>query len=152
MQPHTSTQPSASLTIVPTEDGLFILKGEDGLSFNVGRYFPTAARASTYAHRRGFRAVEADPILAAIEKHRAAWEWFQIAPGDDPFEGEAARASDAEDEALMTLLETKPTTVPGASALIDHLHWFVKEEASTRQGCCLYRQADALLATIVLLA
>jgi hypothetical protein len=67
----------------------------------------------------------ADPILAAIDTHSAAWSAFQVAP-----EGKPSEAADiAMDEALTALLGTACTTRFGALALLRHLRWWLGEEA-----------------------
>jgi hypothetical protein len=63
----------------------------------------------------------ADPILAAIERHREAFAAFEAAPswgGDCCAEGEANR------EAAEALASAVPTTMQGTVALLDYLRDF----------------------------
>ncbi len=65
-----------------------------------------------------------DPVHGLIERHRAAWFAFQIAPP-----GEATiLASDELDIALQTLLGTGCTCRADAVDLLRHLHWFLNTE------------------------
>ncbi|MCJ2064372.1 hypothetical protein MKK63_16860 [Methylobacterium sp. J-088] len=65
-----------------------------------------------------------DPMHGLIERHRAAWFAFQIAPP-----GEATiLASDELDIALQTLLGTGCTCRADAVDLLRHLHWFLNTE------------------------
>ena len=71
-----------------------------------------------------------DPIHAAIARHRAAYEAFQTAP-----EGEAALfANDDYDAATDALVATACSTRFGALALLDHLRWWLTEEAEFAAG------------------
>jgi hypothetical protein len=66
-----------------------------------------------------------DPILAAIAEHQVAYDAFQIAPdGKD-----AELAQDEMLEARGVLLSTSCVTLAGCFALIEHLRWFIAEEA-----------------------
>ncbi|ARO55668.1 hypothetical protein B2G69_17070 [Methylorubrum zatmanii] len=66
----------------------------------------------------------ADPVLAAIERHSEAWAVFQVArPGAD-----SERADDTH-AALMALLGTACATRAVAFCLIQHLRWWLAEEA-----------------------
>jgi hypothetical protein len=77
----------------------------------------TAASAST----------QDDPILAAIENHRAAWARSEAALQDyhaDPSENASAyhdQCSAAIDTAEAALIDARPTTVAGAAALATYL-------------------------------
>ncbi|QRE76168.1 hypothetical protein [Methylobacterium aquaticum] len=67
-----------------------------------------------------------DPILAAITTHRAAYDAFQVAE-----EGEAAiLAEEAYREAGDALVSTACTTPAGAVKLLEHLRWWLAEEAA----------------------
>ncbi|MCP1547001.1 MULTISPECIES: hypothetical protein [Methylorubrum] len=67
----------------------------------------------------------ADPMLAAVERHSEAWAVFQVAqPGAD-----SERADDDMQAALMALLGTACATRGGAFCLIQHLRWWLAEEA-----------------------
>lgn len=74
--------------------------------------------------------LQADPVLAAIERHSEAWAVFQAAPGGEP----ALRAEDDSDAALMALLGTACATRAGMFCLERHLRWFLSEEASNAEG------------------
>ena len=67
----------------------------------------------------------ADPIHAAIERHRTAYGAYQIAP-----EGEASViANDDYDAATDALVTTPCSSRFGALALLGHLRWWLGEEA-----------------------
>ncbi|SFK86447.1 hypothetical protein [Methylorubrum salsuginis] len=67
----------------------------------------------------------ADPVLAAIERHSEAWAVFQVArPGVG-----SGRADDETHAALMEMLGTACATRAGAFCLIQHLRWWLAEEA-----------------------
>lgn len=67
----------------------------------------------------------ADPVLAAIERHSEAWAVFQVArPGAD-----RELAVDDMQTALTALLGTACATRAGAFCLIQHLRWWLAEEA-----------------------
>ncbi|CAO4184616.1 hypothetical protein EEDFHM_04578 [Methylorubrum populi] len=67
----------------------------------------------------------ADPLLAAIERHSEAWAVVQVArPGAD-----SERADDEMRAALLALLGTACATRAGAFCLIQHLRWWLTEEA-----------------------
>lgn len=74
--------------------------------------------------------VTPDPIHAAIERHRAAFDAYQVAP-----EGIASvEANDEYDAASEALVSTGCTTRFGALALVDHLRWWLQEEAKFSAG------------------
>jgi hypothetical protein len=67
-----------------------------------------------------------DPIFAAIEAHRAAWaalekgcKWLDDESTPET-EAEFDRLNDAVEEAACTLVDTQPTTMAGAVALLRH--------------------------------
>ena len=67
----------------------------------------------------------ADPILAVIDRHNEAWSVFQVAP-----EGEASQVASLETyDALTALLTTPCGTRFGSLALLQHLRWWLAEEA-----------------------
>lgn len=67
----------------------------------------------------------ADPILAAIDRHNEAWSVFQVAP-----EGEASEVANLETyDALTALLTTPCGTRFGSLSLLQHLRWWLAEEA-----------------------
>jgi hypothetical protein len=67
----------------------------------------------------------ADPILAAINRHNEAWSVFQVAP-----EGEASETANLETyDALTALLTTSCGTRFGSLPLLQHLRWWLTEEA-----------------------
>lgn len=71
-----------------------------------------------------------DPIHAAIQRHRAAYDAFQVAP-----EGEASmHASDDYDAATDAVATTPCATRFGALALLTHLRWWIGEEAEFSAG------------------
>ena len=67
-------------------------------------------------------AAKPDPIYAAIEHHRAAWDAFatmiKTAISDDDPRIEIA--SDEEEEAAIAILGVTPLTIPGVIALLKH--------------------------------
>lgn len=66
-----------------------------------------------------------DPILAAIAAHRAAYEAFQVAP-----RGEASiLAEEAYRATGDVLVSTTCTTPVGALKLLEHLRWWLTDEA-----------------------
>ncbi|MFH6783571.1 MULTISPECIES: hypothetical protein [Methylobacterium] len=66
-----------------------------------------------------------DPILVAITAHRTAYDAFQVAP-----EGEASvLAEEAYREAGDALITTACTTAASALKLLDHLRWWLADEA-----------------------
>lgn len=74
--------------------------------------------------------VHQDPILAAIQRHRAAFDAFQIAP-----EGAASLvANDEYDAATEVLVATPSATRFGALALLAHLRWWLAEESECAAG------------------
>lgn len=71
-----------------------------------------------------------DPIEAAIARHRAAYDAYQVAP-----EGEQSLwASDDYDAASDALVTTACTTRFGALALLEHLRWWLADEAECKEG------------------
>ena len=68
-----------------------------------------------------------DPIFAAIEAHRAAWaalekDCSRLSDESTPeAEAEFYRLNDAVEEAAGILVETQPTTMAGAVALLRHV-------------------------------
>jgi len=71
-----------------------------------------------------------DPIHALIERHRATYDAFQIAP-----EGDASlRAEAAYDDASDALTSTACASRFGALALLAHLRWWLAEEAEFKDG------------------
>jgi hypothetical protein len=82
---------------------------------------------------------EPDPIFAAIERHRKAWAAYSEAalvadrleaptlhgkpakPGHLEAEAEFDRANDETEEAVAALIDTSPTTIAGAGALLRHV-------------------------------
>lgn len=67
----------------------------------------------------------ADPVLAAIDRHSEAWAVVQVArPGAD-----SERADVEMQAALTALLGTACATRAGAFCLIQHLRWWLAEEA-----------------------
>ncbi|WP_279358203.1 hypothetical protein [Methylobacterium indicum] len=72
----------------------------------------------------------ADTILAAIATHRAAYDAFQVAP-----DGEASiLAEEAYREAGDALVTMACTTSAGAMALLEHLRWWLADEAEFAQA------------------
>ncbi|AWN51421.1 hypothetical protein [Methylobacterium sp. 17Sr1-1] len=70
--------------------------------------------------------IQIDPILEAIAAHRTAYDAFQIAP-----EGEASvLAEEAYRGAGDVLVTTACTTANGALKLLEHLRWWLAEEAA----------------------
>lgn len=66
-----------------------------------------------------------DPITAALNRHRRAWEAYQVAPEGHHSRAWAYEMSDALDE----VLDTPCATLAGCFALVEHLRWFIAEEA-----------------------
>ena len=83
----------------------------------------THARTLTLDHA-------ADPIHAAITRHRAAYDAYQIAPEGKP----SLIANDEYDAASEALVSTACTTRFGALALLGHLRWWLTEESEFRSG------------------
>lgn len=82
-------------------------------------------------HARTFTlAPAADPIHAAITRHSNAYDAFQTAPEGD----EALFANDDYDAASDALVATACTTRFGALALLDHLRWWLADEAEFSAG------------------
>ncbi|TXN73452.1 hypothetical protein [Methylobacterium sp. WL6] len=83
----------------------------------------------THAHILVFDTAP-DPIHAAIQRHRAAYDAYQIAP-----EGKASVvANDDYDAATDALVATACTSRFGAMALLSHLRWWLGEEAAFSAG------------------
>ena len=74
--------------------------------------------------------ITADAIHAAIERHRAAYAAFQAAPEGRP----SIIANDEYDAASDALVWTACTTRFGALALIEHLRWWLRDEAEFKDG------------------
>jgi hypothetical protein len=73
-----------------------------------------AALATLVAPSRGALATpEPDPIFAAIEHHRQAWETLKNAPHDD----DQMRLQEAVLDAESEVVNVRPTTTAGAVAL-----------------------------------
>jgi hypothetical protein len=71
-----------------------------------------------------------DPIFSAIQRHRTAYDAFQVAP-----EGEASEeAEDDYDAASDKLTATPCTTRYGALALLAHLRWWIGEESEFKDS------------------
>lgn len=89
-----------------------------------------------------------DPIFAAIARHRQAWDAFQVAPeGED-----SVNACCEMHEALDAVLATACATRPGVAALVDHLRWWLTEEAEFAADYQpSYGRAEARIAEIVML-
>ena len=78
------------------------------------RTMMAAALATVVASSRGALASpEPDPIFAAIEHHRQAWETFKSAPPDD----DQMRLHEAVLVAESEVVNIRPTTTAGAVAL-----------------------------------
>jgi len=78
------------------------------------RTMVAAALASLVAPRRGaFATPEPDPIFAAIEHHRQAWETLKSAPHDD----DQMHLHEAVLVAESEVVNIRPTTTAGAVAL-----------------------------------
>ncbi len=90
-----------------------------------------------------------DPILAAIAAHRAAYAAFQVAP-----EGEASiLAEEAYRAAGDVLVSTACTTPAGAVKLLEHLRWWLTEEAAFADSYGLtYRAAQVRVTDLTVLA
>ena len=68
-----------------------------------------------------------DLIHAVIERHRAAWEAYQVAP-EDISHPETVAADQETYDALTALLSTACSSRFGALALLGHLQWWLAEE------------------------
>jgi len=78
------------------------------------RTMMAAALATLVAPRRGaLAAPEPDPIFAAIERHRQAWETLKSAPNDD----DQMRLHEAVLIAESEVVNIRPTTTAGVVAL-----------------------------------
>jgi hypothetical protein len=71
-----------------------------------------------------------DPIHAAIERHRAAYDAFQVAPEGRP----SVIANDEYDAASEALFSTACSTRFGALAFLAHLRWWLTEEAQFKDS------------------
>ena len=71
-----------------------------------------------------------DPIHAAIARHRAAYDAFQVAPEGTP----SVEANDEYDAASDALVSTACATRFGALALLTHLRWWLADEAEFKAG------------------
>jgi hypothetical protein len=60
-----------------------------------------------------------DPIFAAIEAHRAAWAHLEENPSED--DAECDRRYEAVTDAGCVLIDTGPTTIAGAVALLRYV-------------------------------
>ncbi|TXN61881.1 hypothetical protein FV230_22880 [Methylobacterium sp. WL6] len=79
----------------------------------------------THARILALDTAAADPIHAAIQRHRAAYDANQVAP-----EGKTSViASDDYDAATDALMTTPCASWFGALALLGHLRWWLSEEA-----------------------
>lgn len=89
-----------------------------------------------------------DPILAAIAHHRQAWDTFQVAPeGDDSLKACCEMA-----DALDAVLGTACASRSGADSLVEHLRWWLAEEADFAADYQpAYGRAEARIAEIVML-
>lgn len=72
----------------------------------------------------------ADPIHAAIARHRAAYDAYQVAPEGRP----SIEANDEYDAASEALVATACATRFGALALLAHLRWWLTDEAEFKDG------------------
>lgn len=89
----------------------------------------------------------ADPIRAAIARHRAAHDAFQVAPEGRP----SVEAADEYDAAGAALMATACATRFGALALLDHLRWWIAREAEFAAGHQpTYGRAQTRMADLVL--
>ena len=77
------------------------------------RTMMAAALATVVAPRGALATPEPDPIFAAIEHHRQAWETLKSAPHDDDQMRLHVAVLDAESE----VVNIRPTTTAGAVAL-----------------------------------
>ncbi|MGX9984629.1 hypothetical protein [Methylobacterium fujisawaense] len=74
--------------------------------------------------------VTPDPIHAAIKRHRAAYDVYQVAPEGTP----SVIANDEYDAASDALVSTACATRFGALALVEHLRWWLHQEAEFKAG------------------
>jgi hypothetical protein len=72
-----------------------------------------AALATLVAPTGALATPEPDPIFAAIERHRQAWETLKSAPHDD----DQMRLHEAVLDAESEVVNIRPTTTAGAVAL-----------------------------------
>jgi hypothetical protein len=77
------------------------------------RTMMAAALATLVAPRGALATPDPDPIFAAIERHRQAWETLKSAPHDD----DQMRLHVAVLEAESAVVNIRPTTTAGAVAL-----------------------------------
>lgn len=80
------------------------------------------------------RTLPADPIHAAIKRHRAAYDAFQVAPDETADLGSALAAEDDYTAATDALAIMPCATRFGALALLTHLRWWLAEEAEFKAG------------------
>ena len=71
-----------------------------------------------------------DPIHAAIARHRAAYDAFQVAPEGRP----SLETNDEYDAASDALVATACSTRFGALALLGHLSWWLVDVAELKDG------------------
>ena len=71
-----------------------------------------------------------DPIHAVIDRHRAAYDAYQVAPEGRP----SVIANDEYDAASEALVSTACSTRFGALAFLAHLRWWLTEESEFRDG------------------
>ncbi|WP_066922865.1 hypothetical protein [Methylobacterium sp. CCH5-D2] len=89
----------------------------------------------------------ADPIQGAITDHRKAWAAFQVAPAGNP----SLVAEQTLDGTLSTLLLTPCKSRGGAVALLQHLQWWIAEEAPYADSFApLYAFAETRAADLAL--
>jgi hypothetical protein len=74
--------------------------------------------------------LHANPVLAAIERHSEAWAVLRVAR----LGADSERADDKAHAALMVMLGTACITRAGAFCLIQHLRWWLMEEAPNAGG------------------
>lgn len=90
---------------------LAFLQGEQGSSaFSTAAVTPYCAAITT-------RASAPDPIMAAIDHHRAAWDYLSSDLTDD----EQAAAGDIEQKAWDDLADTHPNTPDGLAAMANYV-------------------------------
>jgi hypothetical protein len=77
------------------------------------RTMMAAALATLVAPTGALATLEPDPIFAAIERHRQAWETLKSAPHDD----DQMRLYEAVLDAESEVVNIRPTTTAGALAL-----------------------------------
>jgi hypothetical protein len=77
------------------------------------RTMMAAALATLVAPRSALATPQPDPVFAAIEHHRQAWETLKSAPPDD----DQIRLHEAVLDAESEVVNVRPTTMAGAVAL-----------------------------------